>query len=74
MNYKKIIDIKINELCDRKKCLEKNYDDLLKVFVSKGRELENHDSCTRILNVSHLEIEKIKNQINLLLEIKDRAQ
>ena len=74
MNYEKMIDKKITELKLRKKNLEKDYDELLPVFAKKGRELENHESYTRVLNVTYSEIEKIVDQINLLMEIKDKAQ
>ena len=74
MNYKKVIDNKITELKERKKNLEKDYDELLPVFTKKGRALENHESYTRVLNFTYSEIENIDDQINLLMEIKDKAQ
>ncbi len=74
MNYKKVIDKKITELKERKKNLEKDYDELLPIFTKKGRELEDHESYTRVLNLTYSEIKKLNDQINLLREIKDKAQ
>ncbi len=74
MNYKKVIDQKLTELKKRKENLEKDYDELLPVFTKKGRELENHESYTRVLNVTYSEIQKINEQIEILREIKIKAQ
>ena len=74
MKIEKIIDKKLKEFEKNKKKLEKDYDDLLSTFTKKGRELENHDSYTRVLNVTFASIELIKEKIKLLEELKKEAQ
>lgn len=74
MKIEKIIDMKLKDLEKSKKKLEKDYDDLLSTFTKKGRELENHDSYTRVLNVTFGSITIIKEKIKLLEEIKKEAQ
>lgn len=74
MNYKKEIDKKLTELKKRKETLEKDYDSLLPSFVERNRNAENHESLTRVLNVTYTAIHEIDIQINLLREIKDKAQ
>lgn len=74
MNYKKKIDKKLTELKKRKETLEKDYDSLLPSFVKRNRNAENHESLTRVLNVTYTAIHEIDIQINLLREIKDKAQ
>lgn len=74
MNYKKEIDKKLTELKKRKEVLEKDYDELLPTFVKQNRHAENHESYTRMLNVTNDAIKVIDIQIELLREIKEKAQ
>lgn len=74
MNYKKEIDKKLTELKKRKVILEKDYDELLPTFVKQNRNAENHESYTRMLNVTVDAIKVIDVQIELLREIKEKAQ
>ncbi len=74
MNYKKEIDKKLTELKKRKVILEKDYDELLPTFVKQNRNAENHESYTRMLNVTVDAIKVIDVQIKLLREIKEKAQ
>ena len=74
MKYEKIIDIKLKDLCHRKNILEKDYDGLFSNFIDKGRQLKNHETYTRILNVTYSQISILDEQIKLLEEIKNEAQ
>jgi len=74
MNYRKIIDKKLKELKERKIILEKDYDEMLPKFVKENRKASNHESYTRILNVTYDAIQKINILIELLEEIKETAE
>lgn len=74
MNYKKVIDKKLTELKKRKEVLEKDYDEILPTFVQQNRNASNHESYTRMLNVTYDAIQKIDIQIELLREIKEKAE
>lgn len=75
MNYEKLIDEKLAELRKRKEILEKDYDEnVLPMFIKENRNAKNHESYTRVLNVTYDAIQKIDIQIELLQEIKEKAR
>lgn len=75
MNYEKLIDEKLAELRKRKEILEKDYDEnVLPMFIKENRNVKNHESYTRVLNVTYDAIQKIDIQIELLQEIKEKAR
>lgn len=75
MNYEKLIDERLAELRKRKEILEKDYDEnVLPMFIKENRNAKNHESYTRVLNVTYDAIQKIDIQIELLQEIKEKAR
>lgn len=74
MNYKKIIEKKLEILNERKVILENDYDSLLPIFTRVNRGAKNHSNYTRMLDVTYEAIEKIDIQIELLQEIIRKAK